>query len=332
MTNGWWRGAWGRCDRWLHEGFGDEDSPLFRAVNGVIVALILVSIVSVTLASVSDLYQHYRLLFDVSEALIVSLFTLEYAINIYVAPDRKAYVFGLWGAIDLLAILPSILLLFDLRALKVTRVLRVMRFLRLLRILRVLKLAKLAARQYDRSREKRLNTLKLDLQIYLIALLSAVVIFSTLEFYAEEFVPNTQFTSIPAAMWWCIVTITTTGYGDMSPATVSGRVIAAATMLTGLALFGLLMNVVGKAMLSSLFGAADLETHDEALRRAEEVVAGRRRRRAAGVADEAPLPPPSDAACACGAVLQATWRLCPLCGRATEWAEAETVPGPGGGA
>ena len=188
----------------------------------MIVALILVSIVSVTLASVSDLYQRYRLLFDVSEALVVSLFTLEYAINIYVAPDRKAYVFGLWGAIDLLAILPSILLLFDLRALKVTRVLRVMRFLRLLRILRVLKLAKLAARQYDRSREKRLNTLKLDLQIYLIALLSAVVIFSTLEFYAEEFVPNTQFTSIPAAMWWCIVTITTTGYGDMSPATVLG--------------------------------------------------------------------------------------------------------------
>lgn len=315
MTNRW-RRVWERCDRWLHEGFGDEDSSTFRAVNGVIVALILLSIVSVTLASVSDLYQRYRLLFDVSEALVVGLFTLEYAVNIYVAPDRKAYVFGLWGAIDLLAILPSMLLLFDLRALKVTRVLRIMRFLRLLRILRVLKLAKLAARQYDRSREKRLNTLKLDLQIYLIALLSAVVIFSTLEFYAEEFVPNTQFTSIPAAMWWCIVTITTTGYGDMSPATVPGRVVAAATMLTGLALFGLLMNVVGKAMLSSLFGAADLEAHDEALQRAEEVVAARSRRRAGGVAEASRAEPPREPVCACGAALQPTWRLCPLCGRA----------------
>jgi hypothetical protein len=144
-------------------------------------------------------------------------------------------------------------------------------------------------------------------------------------------VPNTQFTSIPAAMWWCIVTITTTGYGDMSPATVSGRVIAATTMLTGLALFGLLMNVVGKAMLSSLFGAADLEAHEEALRRAEQVLTGGRRRPPASEADEArvDLPAP-DRTCTCGAALQPAWRLCPLCGRATERAEAEPVPGAGG--
>jgi len=319
MASGW-RQRWQRVDRWLHDGFGDEDSPTFRAVNGVIVVLILVSIVSVTLASVSEIYNRFQILFDVSEAVIVVAFSLEYLINVYVAPDRKAYVFGLWGAIDLLAILPSIFLLFDLRALKVTRVLRVMRFLRLMRILRVLKLAKLAARQYERSREKRLNTLKLDLQIYLIALLSAVVIFSTLEFYAEEHVPNTAFTSIPAAMWWCIVTITTTGYGDMSPATIPGRLVAAGTMLTGLALFGLLMNVVGKAMLSSLFGAADLDAHDETLRRAEEIVRRRHPRAPRSGAEPAPAEAASPPApsCVCGAALQDGWKLCPLCGRPLE--------------
>ena len=318
MTSGLQR-RWERVDRWLHDGFGDEDSPTFRAVNGVIVVLILVSIVSVTLASVPELYARYQVVFDFSEAVVVAAFVLEYLINIYVAHDRKAYVFGLWGAIDLLAILPSLLLLFDLRGLKVARVLRVMRFLRLMRILRVLKLARLAARQYERSREKRLNTLKLDLQIYLIALLSAVVIFSTLEFYAEERVPNTQFTSIPAAMWWCIVTITTTGYGDMYPSTVPGRLIAAATMLTGLALFGLLMNVVGKAMLSSLFGAADLDAHEETLRRAQDIVARRHGRSRAAQVEPLRAPPASPAAepaCPCGAELQPAWRLCPLCGRA----------------
>ena len=302
MTSGLLR-RWERVDRWLHDGFGDEDSPTFRAVNGVIVVLILVSIVSVTLASVPEFYARYQVVFDFSEAVVVAAFVLEYLINIYVAHDRKAYVFGLWGAIDLLAILPSLLLLFDLRGLKVARVLRVMRFLRLMRILRVLKLARLAARQYERSREKRLYTLKLDLQIYLIALLSAVVIFSTLEFYAEERVPNTQFTSIPAAMWWCIVTITTTGYGDMVPTTVVGRIIAGAAMLAGLALFSLLMNVVGKTMLASLFGSHEVGADVDATGKTKSAVGEHEGQGVVG------------SLCACGATIEPRWRLCPYCGK-----------------
>ena len=62
------------------------------------------------------------------------------------------------------------------------------------------------------------------------------------------------FTSIPAAMWWCIVTLTTTGYGDMFPVTFWGRVIAGSTMLLGLVLFGVLMNIVGKTLMVLLFG------------------------------------------------------------------------------
>jgi hypothetical protein len=62
------------------------------------------------------------------------------------------------------------------------------------------------------------------------------------------------FTSIPAAMWWCMVTLTTTGYGDMFPLTFGGRVIAALTMLMGLVLFGILLNIVGKTIMVLLFG------------------------------------------------------------------------------
>ena len=62
------------------------------------------------------------------------------------------------------------------------------------------------------------------------------------------------YTSIPAAMWWCIVTLTTTGYGDMFPLTFGGRVIAGATMLLGLVLFGILLNIVGKTIMVLLFG------------------------------------------------------------------------------
>jgi hypothetical protein len=62
------------------------------------------------------------------------------------------------------------------------------------------------------------------------------------------------FTSIPTAMWWCIVTLTTTGYGDMFPVTVGGRLVAAVTMLLGLVLFGILLNVIGNTLMLVLFG------------------------------------------------------------------------------
>jgi hypothetical protein len=98
--------------------------------------------------------------------------------------------------------------------------------------------------------------------------------------------------------------------------------VAAATMLAGLALFGLLMNVVGKAMLSSLFGSADLEAHDETVRKGEALVA---QKQGTAVSETAPaaVGAPSGSAssvemtCACGEALNPRWRLCPHCGTPT---------------
>jgi hypothetical protein len=70
---------------------------------------------------------------------------------------------------------------------------------------------------------------------------------------------DTPFTSVPQAMWWCMVTLTTVGYGDMYPVTVGGRIVAAGTMLCGLVLFGMLMNIVGKAMMVALFGTDQID-------------------------------------------------------------------------
>ncbi len=248
---------WYHIDRFLHEGFANEESRLYRVINDIIVFLIFFSIISIVAASVESIYQQYQVFFDTSEKVVVGIFTFEYFANIYVASRKRDYILGLWGMIDFLSIAPSYFSLIDLRAIKVLRVLRVLRFLRMLRLL---KLAKHATGAYEASKKvSKFDTLKMDLQIYFIALFSVVIIFSTLMYYAERGVPNTQFTSIPQAMWWCIVTITTVGYGDMYPVTLVGRFIAAAAMLCGLALFGLLMNVIGKSMMSSLFGSTDLE-------------------------------------------------------------------------
>ena len=97
------------------------------------------------------------------------------------------------------------------------------------------------------------------LQIYLVALFSVVIMFSTIVYYAEQSNPETAFKNIPISMWWCMVTITTVGYGDMYPITVLGRVFASGAMLSGLALFALLTNVIGKSMMTFLFGSADID-------------------------------------------------------------------------
>lgn len=252
---------WRPVHNFLHEAFGNEMSKLYRIVNDIIMLLVLFSIGSVIAASDEAFYEKYQEFFDTSEMIVVAIFTVEYAANLYVTRPMKKYALGPWGIIDLLAIVPSYFNFIDLRAIKVLRVLRVLRFLRLMRLLRLLKLAKSAGKAADLAKSK-LDKLKMDLQIYFIAMTSVVVIFSTLIYYAERGVEGTAFTSIPNAMWWCIVTITTVGYGDMYPVTLWGRLIAAVTMLCGLALFGLLMNVVGKTMMSSLFGSEDLESFD----------------------------------------------------------------------
>lgn len=259
------RRIWAPFDYFLQEGFGNEESKLYRVVNDIVVFLIFFSIISIVLDSVPSIAEKYQAFFSISDWVVVSLFTVEYFANIYVAKNKRKYILGPWGLIDFLSILPTYLTGgVDLRALKVLRTLRVLRFLRMMRLLRLLKLAKTATSDYTAMKGKggKISTLKMDLQIYFVALFTVLVISSTAEYYIERGVDGTQFTSIPNAMWWAIVTITTVGYGDMYPASPLGRFVAALTMLCGVALFGLLMNVIGKSMMSSLFGAADLESAD----------------------------------------------------------------------
>ena len=118
---------WARIDYWIHEAFANEMSASYRVVNDIIVFLIFFSIISIMLASVESIYTAYQAYFDVSEIVVVAIFTIEYAANIYVAPVKTKYLFGPWGLIDFFAIAPSYLSIGDFRAIKVLRVLRILR-------------------------------------------------------------------------------------------------------------------------------------------------------------------------------------------------------------
>lgn len=245
-----------RFHRFLIDAFLNKNSRYYPIVNNFLVGLIFFSVICVTLESVPGLEEKWAAFFHWSEMVVVALFTIEYIINIYVAEDKLAYIFSIWGLIDLVAILPTYFYLVDLRDIKLARTLRIVRCLRTLRIMRILKLSKTLNQNIHRSVTRRVNTLLIDLQIYATALFAVIIIFSTLVYYAERGMEGTQFSSIPASMWWCLVTITTVGYGDMHPITFIGKLIASAVMIIGLALFGILMNVIGKAMITSLFGSS----------------------------------------------------------------------------
>ena len=286
---------------WLEEAFLAERSPRFIRVQRFVMFWIFLSVGSMVLETVPWLSARYQGWFDLVEHAVLVIFTAEYVINVWVAPDRKGYVLGVWGIIDLLAVLPSLILLLNIGS---AEFLGVMRVMRVLRILRVLKLVKVAAQRFH-ERETR-GAARMDMQIYLIALFCSLTIWSTLVYYAERNQPGTKFTSVPEGMWWAVSALTSATYGDIYPTTVWGRMVAVCAALNGLALFGLLMNVIGEALHVSLFG-----------------VGAKAKPSAAGAAMTPPPP-----ACACGQSLQEGWMQCPRCGTAVLAPGA----GPPGGA
>ena len=246
----------GPVHRLLVSALMDSTSRLFRYAQLFIAATIFLSVGAIVLESVDWVVADYGAALHVLEWVVVVIFTAEYIAQIYAAEDRRKYLFSFWGIVDLLSILPSYVGLLNITGLKIVRTLRV------LRVLRILKLTKVAAVNAERTVQRRTSTFWLDLQIYLIALFTAMTVSATLMWFAEHD-SNPLFANIPEGLWFAIVTLTTTGSGAPIPITLFGRLVAAVTMITGLALFGVLASVIGRAMLTSLFGVVDDDDAEE---------------------------------------------------------------------
>lgn len=252
-----------------------EAEPASRAASTVrwlLAVLIVANVASVVLESVHDLQVDCSALFAALETASVVIFTGEYLLRAWAAPEQPRFaspVLGRlrWAAspaavIDLLSILPSLLLLagFDLRAL---------RLVRLSRLLRVAKLGRysLAVQTLQRVLRNKAP----DLLSLLFLLLVLLVVSSTLMFHLEHEAQPKAFTSIPTTMWWGIITLTTIGYGDLAPVTAGGRVLGGCIAILGIGMFALPAGLLGAAFVEELNRARNAKsagtgehTHDAA--------------------------------------------------------------------
>ena len=204
------------------------DTRLGKLFDIVLLMAILASVAVVMLDSVLYMRLQYGTLFRYAEWFFTILFTIEYILRWFSAPNRFRYAFSFFGIVDLLSVLPSYLSL----VFGGVQYLLVIRILRILRVFRVLKLN--TYMQQAGFLASALKTSQQKITVFFLSLVLLVTIFGSVVYVVEG--PENGFTSIPISIYWAVVTVTTTGYGDMSPKTPIGQAIASMVMITGYAI------------------------------------------------------------------------------------------------
>ncbi|MEQ8551219.1 MAG: ion transporter [Cyclobacteriaceae bacterium] len=215
--------------------FGTE-TPAGKLFDVVLLWAIVGSILVVTFESVKELNDRFESAFAVFEWVFTILFSIEYLLRIFILKKPLKYVFSFLGIIDFLALVPTYLSLFVTGG----AYLVVIRAIRLLRIFRILKLSR-----YLSEAQMLGNALvasKYKLFVFIGTVLSVVLIVGTLMYVIEG--AENGFTSIPRSIYWCIVTITTVGYGDIAPHTILGQILASVLMLMGYAIIAVPTGIV----------------------------------------------------------------------------------------
>jgi voltage-gated potassium channel len=230
---------------------GDRAS---RAFDLSIMGLIFLNVVALVLYSYDPLREAANWAFTAFELFSVGVFSIEYALRLWACTADPRYAQPVRGRlrwmaspmaiIDMLAILPTYINLLTPATVQGFLALRTLRLLRLFKMGRYSKSLKLLARVLKRRRRELLITLSL------IGLL--LVVASALLYYAEKDEPKTKFTSIFESMWWAVVTLTTVGYGDVSPQTVMGKLLGGLVAMIGVAMIALPTGILGGAFMEEL--------------------------------------------------------------------------------
>ena len=220
----------------LHEIIFEADTRAGRLFDFALIWLILLSVATVILESVRHVRQQYGELLYALEWLFTVLFTIEYVLRLLSVRRPLRYATSFFGVVDLLAIIPTYLSIF----VPGSQYLLVIRILRLLRIFRLLKLAEYITEAATLRRALRASQRKISVFLSVVVLL--VIIIGALMYVVEG--EEHGFTSIPVSIYWAVVTLTTVGYGDLSPRTPFGQMVASIVMIIGYGIIAVPTGIV----------------------------------------------------------------------------------------
>jgi len=238
------------------------DTAAGKLFDLVLINAILFSVVALMLDSMEDISWLSAPVLVGLEWGFTLLFTLEYGLRIYCSPNRWSYIKSYFGLIDLLSILPSYLgLVFtDTSYLLVIRLLRVLRIFRVLKLIAYINEAQVLIRAIFKSRRK--------IFVFFLVVLILAVIFGAMMYVVEG--PANGFSSIPRSIYWTIVTITTVGYGDITPHTPLGQVIASFAMLTGYSIIAVPTGILTAELANEMRNERNLTECDNCGQRGHE--------------------------------------------------------------
>ncbi|HMI79839.1 MAG TPA: ion transporter [Ferruginibacter sp.] len=237
----------------LHEIIYESATPAGKLFDVSLLILIISSITVVILDSSQSLHQSYGDMFQILEWCFTILFTIEYILRLVCIKRPWRYVFSFLGLIDLLAIIPGYLSLFFAGS----QSLVVLRALRLLRIFRIFKLSHYLSEMQFLGVAIKGSMRKIS--IFMMIVVTLVIIMGSVMYLVED--GKNGFDSIPESIYWAIVTITTVGYGDISPVTTLGKFVASMIMLMGYAIIAVPTGIVTTEMALAM---RNKEHHQEA--------------------------------------------------------------------
>ncbi len=220
----------------LYEIIFESDTPAGKWFDLLLIVSILSSVLVVFIDSVHHYNARYGEILYFMEWVFTILFTLEYLFRIYCIGQPVKYIGSFFGIIDLLSIIPTFISIFipASRYLSVIRILRVLRIFRILKLMMYIGEANLLLKAVAASKRK--------IVVFLFSMLVMVSIFGSIMYLIEG--ETNGFTSIPRSIYWAIVTITTVGYGDISPQTELGQTLAAMMMIMGYATIAIPTGII----------------------------------------------------------------------------------------
>lgn len=222
----------------LHNIIFNSDTPSGKTYDVVLIILIFVSILVAFVESVKSLEYSYKRILEIVEAIMTVLFTIDYCGRIYSSPRPKEYATSFFGIIDFISTFPPYLSVFFPGA----RYMLLLRSFRFIRIFRVFKLFSFLNEGHLLLQSLRKSMKKI--MVYFMFVLVLVTCLGTLMYLAEGGQPDTSFTDLGTSVYYAIVTMTTVGYGDITPQTPIGRLLSAFVMLLGYTIIAIPTGIV----------------------------------------------------------------------------------------